>query len=151
MNMSMHSQFSEWLLTAGIELQDDVLQKRWAGVEAFTAGCADIISLVELFFGFFDGKERFLENFRVPFKQADGAFRMKENSQELSVLAGAKLVSIMEGGERELGDLASLAVVCCAAQNLRAAPSVADIAHRAAKHLNARTLNRNQPGPHAQT
>ncbi len=147
----MHNQFSEWFLAAGIELSGDVLQKRWAGVEAFTAGRAEIISLVELFFGFFDGKESFLENFRTPFKEADGAFRMKENNQELSVLAGAKLVSIMEGSERELGDLASLAVVSCAAQNLRASPSVGDIAERAAKHLTARMLKRTQPDPNAET
>ncbi|MCC7518805.1 MAG: hypothetical protein IT578_06430 [Verrucomicrobiae bacterium] len=149
--MSMHSQFSEWFLAAGIELSGDVLQKRWAGVEAFTAGRAEIISLVELFFGFFDGKESFLENFRAPFKEADGAFRMKENNQELSVLAGAKLVSIMESGERALGDLASLAMVSCAAQNLRASPSVSDIAERAAKHLHVRTLNRTLPNPNVVT
>lgn len=147
----MHSHFSEWFLAAGIELQDDVLQKRWAGVEGFEVGREEIISLVELFFGFYDGKEGFLDNFRASFKEADGAFRMKDNNPELSVLAGATLVFVMEAGERELGDLASLAIVSCLAQNLRTAPCVPDIAKRAAKHLNARTLKRSEPNPGAET
>lgn len=141
----MHPQLSEWFLAAGIEFQDDVLQKRWAGVEAFTNGRDTVILLVELFFGFLEGKETFLDTFRAPFKHADAAFRMKDNNNELSVLAGAKLASIMEGGDNTLGDLASLAIVSCAAQNLRPGPPVGDIVERAAKHLHARTLSRTQP------
>jgi hypothetical protein len=145
----MHNHFSEWFLAAGIEMQDDPLQKRWVGVETFTAGRGEIISLVEVFYGFFEGKENFVTSFRAPFKQADGAFRMQDNNQELSVLAGAKLVSIMEGDDVGLGDLAAIALVSCAAQNLRAAPVVGDISERAAKHLNARTLKRTLPDPNA--
>src|SRR5437762_3321176 len=69
----MHSQFSEWFLSAGIPLQDELLQKRWAGVEGFSAENAEIVPLVELFFGLFEPKEAFLQSFRAPFKQADGA------------------------------------------------------------------------------
>ncbi|MDR3457128.1 MAG: GTPase-associated system all-helical protein GASH [Verrucomicrobiae bacterium] len=146
----MHSHFSEWFLSAGIELQDDVLQKRWVGVEAFVVEKDGIVPLVEMFFGSFDGKDTFLQTFRDPFKKADGAFRMKDNNQELSVLAGATLMAVIEDGEVAIGDLAALAIMSCSAQNLRAAPIVGDIAERAAKHLNVRTLSRTQPDPNAE-
>lgn len=147
----MHSDFSEWFLAAGIELQDDMLLKRWTGVDAFTAGRDEIVSLVELFFGFYDANETFTSKFRIPFQEADAAFRMKGNNRELSVLAGAKLVSIMEGDSIELGDFAAMALVSCAAQNLRASPCVSEIPERAARHLNLRTVNRSKPDPNAES
>jgi len=140
----MHKDFSEWYRLAGIELQNDVLLKRWAGVEAFEAGRDEIVSLVELFFGFYDVTEQFIGNFRSPFQAADAAFRMRDNNQELSVLAGAKLVSVMEGTSIELGDLATMALVSCAAQNLRSAPCVNEIPERATQHLSRRSIRRNQ-------
>jgi hypothetical protein len=149
--MNMHNNFSEWFLAAGIEWPSEVLEKRWVGVETFSAGRDEIVSLVELFFAFYEGNETFIENFRVPFKQADSAFRMKDNNRELSVLAGAKLVSIMENGSVLLGDFASMALVSCGAQNLRASACVNDIAERAAKHLNARAIARSQPDPNAES
>src|SRR5882672_10439117 len=116
--MSMHSDFSDWFRAANMELQDDVLQKRWVGVDAFEAGRDQIISLVEIFFGFFDGKDNFLAEFRKAFQDADSSFRMRDNNRELAVLAGAELVDVMERASTELGDLAALALVSCAAQNL---------------------------------
>jgi hypothetical protein len=140
----MHNDFSEWYRLAGIELQNDALLKRWAGVETFAAGRDEIISLAELFFGFYDATEQFIGNFRSPFQEADAAFRMRDNNQELSVLAGAKLVSVMEGASIELGDFAAMALVSCAAQNLRIAPCVNEIPERAARHLSGRSIHRNQ-------
>lgn len=140
----MHTDFAEWFRSAGVELQDDVLLKRWAGVDAITAGPEEILSLVELFFGFYDATEAFTASFRVPLQQADAAIRMRDNNVELSVLAGAKLVSIMEGNSIELGDFAAMALVSCAAQNLRNAPCVSEIPERATSHLSRRSVNRNQ-------
>ena len=127
-----------------MEPQADVLQKRWVGVDAFEVDHDAIISLVELFFGFFDGKEKFLADFRKAFQDADSSFRMRDNNRELSVLAGATLVAVMEEGSIELGNLAALALVSCAAQNLRAAPCVAEIPERAVKHLTHRSMNRGE-------
>jgi hypothetical protein len=138
----MHSDFSEWFRAAGMELHADELQKRWAGVDAFEVGRDEVVSLVEIFFGFFAGKDAFLAGFRKVFQDADASFRMRDNERELSVLAGAVLVTVMEEGSMELGDLTALALVACAAQNLRAAPCVPNIPERAAKHLARRTVNR---------
>lgn len=143
----MHSDFSEWFHAAKIELQGDVLQKRWAAVDTFQVGRDEIISLTELFFGFFDGNDNFLATFRQAFQDTDSSFRMRGNNQELSVLAGATLVDAMERCSMELGDLAALALVSCAAQNLRPTPSVLDIPERAVKHLIRRSVNRGDLDP----
>ena len=58
--MTMHTDFSEWFRAANLELPGEVLQKRWAGVDAFEVGRNEVVSLVEVFFGFFDGKDAFL-------------------------------------------------------------------------------------------
>jgi hypothetical protein len=142
--MNMHSEFSEWFRAASLPLQDDVLQKRWAGIEAFQADRDDVVSLVELFFGFFADKAAFFAKFRKVFQDADSSFRMRENNLELSVLAGASLVAVMKDSTMELGDFAALALVSCAAQNLRGTPCVAEIPELAVKHLARRTVNRGQ-------
>ena len=138
----MHGDFSEWFRSAGMNPPADVLQKRWAGVEAIQFDADEIVSLTELFFGFFDGKDTYVAQFRKVFQDADSSFRMRDNNQELSVLAGAALVVVMDSDLIELGDLAALALVSSAAQNLRAAPCVAEIPERAVKHLGRRAVSR---------
>ncbi len=145
--MNMHSDFSEWFRAAGMEPHADELQKRWVGVDAFEVDSEEVVSLVEIFFGFFDGQDSFLAELRKVFQDADASFRMRDNDRELSVLAGAILVAVMEEGSTELGDLTALALVACAAQNLRATPCVPDIPERAAKHLARRTVSRGELDP----
>jgi hypothetical protein len=60
------------------------------------------------------------------------------------VLAGATLVAVLEDGTISLGDFAALALVSCAAQNLRSTPCVAEIPELAVKHLSRRSVNRGQ-------
>ena len=61
----------------------------------------------------------------------------------MAVLAGATLVTLMEEDYTpDIGDLAALALISCAAQNLRAAPCVPDIPERAVKYLSRRCMNR---------
>ena len=60
---------------------------------------------MELFFGYSGGKDTFIAKFRKVFQDADASFRMRDNDRELSILAGAVLVTVMEEGSMELGDL----------------------------------------------
>lgn len=143
----MHSDFSEWFRSAGIEMPSDALLKRWEGIEAHSAGAKEIISLTELFFGYYDVCQEFSAAFRLVMQGADASFRMKGNNLELSVIAGAKLISIIEGPAAKLGDLAALALVACAAQNLRKGPCVVEIPKLASKHLNLRAISRSKVDP----
>lgn len=147
----MHSEFSEWFRAANLPLPNDELQRRWAGVEAFQIDRDAVVSLVEVFFGFFGNHDAFLAEFRKAFQNADSSFRMRENNLELSVLAGATLVAGMEGARIDLGDFAAMALVTAAAQNLRGTPCVAEIPELAVKHLAHRTVNRGQIDPQETT
>jgi len=140
----MHSQFSEWFRSAGLPQEDDVLQKRWAGVEAFEVDRDESVALVEVFFGNFDNKETFLEAFRKNFQDADTAFRMRGNNLELSILAGAELMDCIERANSEQADFAALALVACAVQNLRRPPCVPEIPEHAAQYLAQRNISRSK-------
>lgn len=147
----MHPDFPEWFRAANLEPSDEMLQKRWAGVDAFEVGRDEVILLVEVFFGIFGddniSKDVFLGKFRKAFQDADSSFRMRDNNLELSVLAGAKLVVVMAEAASDVGDFAAIALVAFAAQNLRKAPCVVEIPERAAKHLAHRSVNRGQLDP----
>ncbi len=138
----MHSQFAEWFQSANLPQTDDALQKRWAGIDAFEFNAQDVVALVELFFGNFENKDSFLDKFRKSFQDADSSFRMKENNLELSILAGAELVDIMDRGSNDDGDFAALALVSNAAQNLRYAPCVTQIPEYAVHYIAKRSLKR---------
>jgi hypothetical protein len=140
----MHVNFSEWFRAANLEASADSLPKRWAGVDTFQVGKNAIVSLVEVFFGFFDGKDAFLAEFRTAFQAKDSTFRMRDNNRELSVLAGATLVTVMEDYPTDFGDAAALALLACAAQNLRGAVCVPEIPELAVKHLATRSIQRNK-------
>jgi hypothetical protein len=47
----MHSDFAEWYMSAGIEPDGAILQKRWTAVSEFSLDKDTIIELVRLFFG----------------------------------------------------------------------------------------------------
>jgi len=142
----MHKDFAEWYRAAGIPPNGDILPKRWEAIEKYEAGRDEIVSLARLFYRLGRPGEVFENAFRTAFQTADPAFQMRDNDQELLVLAGAELIDIVERGTVELADLAALSVVCAAAQNLRGAAVVPDIPEIAARYLGKRAVERAQKG-----
>ncbi len=138
----MHKDFGEWYRLAGIEPNGEILPKRWAAIEEYRPSRDDVVSLARLFYDLGKPTEDFIEGFRNCFHKADPAFKMRDNDRELSVLAGAKLVDVMDHGNADLADLAALALVSAAAGNLRSCPSVRDIPEIAARYLSDRATNR---------
>jgi hypothetical protein len=72
----------------------------------------------------------------------DPAFKIRDNDQELAVLAGAELVDVIERAESNQSILASLSLVCSSAMNMRPTPPVRDISELAAKNLGRASINR---------
>jgi hypothetical protein len=140
--MTIHPEFSEWFHQAGIQHSSEVLQMRWAGLQELEVQKVEVVPLTELFFGFFDGNEAFLAEFRESFRETDSSFRMRDNNREVSVLAGAALAYAMEGDSPALSDFVSLSILSCAAQNMRKPPCVRAIPERAATFLARRTVDR---------
>lgn len=138
----MHKDFAEWYRARSIEPSGELLPKRWAGIERFTGSRDDIVSLTRLFYGLGKPSDTFLAAFRAVFQDADAAFQMRGNDQELVVLAGAKLVHLIEQAEMDVASMSALSLVCAAAQNLRHPAPVADILEKAVKYLQERSVNR---------
>lgn len=90
----MHKNFGEWYRLVSIEPTDDVLKKRWAGVEAWVSSiCGDddaLLETVRIFRGLPEKTSR--EEFLAAFRNHDAAFAQRSNGLERRVLAGAALV-----------------------------------------------------------
>jgi hypothetical protein len=142
----MHKDFAEWYRAAGVPPNGDILPKRWEAIEKYEASRDGIVSLVRLFYRLGKPSEEFENAFRTAFQTADPAFQMRDNDQELLVLAGAKLIDVIERSPVELTDLAALSLVCAAAQNLRGSAAVPDIPENAARYLSKRTIERAREG-----
>jgi hypothetical protein len=143
----MHKDFSDWYRAAGIEPVAQQIPPRWTGVKEFDPNAAHVVTLAKFFFGLERPTESFLAIFRQPFQAADVTFPMKENDEELKVLAGAELVDIIERGSAELAMLAALCLVSASFQNLRKKARVPAIPSIAATYVSTQAIKRtNAPG-----
>ena len=77
----------------------------------------------------------FLGRFRDGLQRADALFPMRDNEQELVVLAGAALVHIMESPTSALATFAAMSLVAASAQNLRRPSAIPGIPELAARHI----------------
>lgn len=138
----MHSDFAEWYRMAGLTPNSDELPKRWIGVETYAPGKHEIAALTRYFYRLGKPSTEFLTGFRGAFQKADAAFQMRDNDQELAVLAGAVLTHVMGTASHHLADLAALALLSASAQNLRPSPAVRDIPRIAVDYLKDRAVTR---------
>jgi hypothetical protein len=110
--MTMHDGFADWYRSAAVAVPDGLLQKRWSAVAELTSDADNesVVSLAKLFV--LPADESLVpEGFREAFRKHDDSFASKGNLQELRVLAGAVLRSLMEG-DTDGAHVAALAVVC---------------------------------------
>lgn len=141
----MHTNFADWYRIAGVEPGADWLPKRWTGIAEYSPPAVEIIELVRFFFQRDGATAASIAKFQEALQKADPTFKMRDNDQELRVLAGAALVDLMERGEFVDSYLAALALVCMSAQNLRKRPCVPEIPEIAARTLRKATLDRKLP------
>jgi len=123
----MHKNFGEWYRLVSIERTDEILKKRWDGVEEWMSAIrgddAALLETVRIFRGLPEktSREAFLEAFR----KHDAAFAQRNNEFELRVLAGAALVHCVLTHDKGEGDdglrAAALAGTALEASRLRAA------------------------------
>jgi hypothetical protein len=111
--MARHPHFADWYRPSGIAPSEEVLDKRWAGVEE-AAGKATTLLLLELaaLFTVPGRDESTVPNeFRQAFKNHDDDLSARGNLQELRILAGATLRFLIEQ-ENTMSPLAALALTC---------------------------------------
>lgn len=95
--MEMNKNFPEWYRIASIELRDEQIKARWDGIELFCQNEVSLEMILNLIclFNNFSCSSDFHEKFISPFFEIDAAFPQK-NNLELSVLAGAVLIYLIE-------------------------------------------------------
>lgn len=103
--MDLHPQFPTWLDAANITLNDETLRKWWAGLEAFQAAPADVISLVQLANGA-DAETVAASRFHATLQKQDAAL-LPNQKLAIAALATAKLHTIVPE-DNALGVFAAL-------------------------------------------
>jgi hypothetical protein len=94
----MHKYFADWYREADLTISAEVIVKRSVGIESFykdmdNEKCANLIKVL---FGMVGETDVFVDKFRLPFYEADSTFPMRGNSHELSILAGATILHVIE-------------------------------------------------------
>jgi len=138
----MHTDFAEWYRAIGMEPDGEKLPKRWAAVEEFSPGRAEVVALARLFYKAGPPDEKVLASFRAALQKGDPTIPIKGNDQEIAMLAGAELIDVIERSKPSLADLAALALLCTSAQNLRPSTLVPDIPELASTYIADRSTNR---------
>ena len=133
----MHKSFADWYRAAGVEPNDDLLTKRWTGIEKFTDSLngAGALDAVRVFHGLTPKIPGFLDAFREPFKTADAAFAMSGNDLEIGLLSGVSCVSIIERRPGPLADVTALGLVCADYSGSRRMESFPSFVDRARQYL----------------
>ncbi len=141
----MHENFADWYrpCTTGTEtgITEDLLQKRWAGVEKLAVKSAELsLHFVRIILQKRTVPQEVLGKFRTAFKEADATFQMSGNELELSVLAGAVACQIMTE-ESDEADTVALGLVCASLVNPELSPWSQPFTSFAHSYLDERLLN----------
>lgn len=106
--MSMHPLFADWYRIVTVELDEEILVKRWEGIEeAIKSLEADAaLDIVRLFSNKPPKNSEFSTSFAEFFKKVDGAFLMRGNELELQILAGATIINCFDTSNDEATNIA---------------------------------------------
>jgi hypothetical protein len=138
----MHKLYG-WLTTAGIEPNIATLPKHLEVIDEYSPEADEVIAFARLFYGFGDRNDALLDKFGTAMQDADPSFLMEKHTQELSIFAGAALISLIERDQNDrLTDLAALCMVCGGAQGARTGVSVPEMPMIAARYVENRTSKR---------
>lgn len=111
--MAMHLNFSDWYRSAGLKPDEGLLNKRWLGLEncVKSLNAEQLINYASIFVTPPKANTEFLAGFAEEFRKHDNTFALKDNLQELRVLAGAILRLVIEENHR-FATLAALTLEC---------------------------------------
>ena len=110
----MHKSFPEWYVECNPEPSEELLERRWSGVESL---CKDptsqhILDLVLVAFGQQPPSNGFQETLDDTFTEHDKAYTARRTSTETAILAGASLAHSMSDMDSWEGIHAALSIAC---------------------------------------
>jgi hypothetical protein len=140
----MHKLFG-WLTEAGIEPNSKTVPNYLTFIDQYEPEPVEIISFARLFYGFKSETDASLDKFGTALQKAEPSFRIGQHKHELSVLAGAELIAVIERyRNNRFGDLAALCLVCGGAQGERTGVPISELPAIAARYIEDRTSKRAQ-------
>ena len=94
----MDERFGEWLRDALADVDDDLLKRRWSGVEALgeELGASEIMELILYCTNGVTSDSDTIKKARRVFWEHDNAFRMGDNDFELQRLSGSVVIHALE-------------------------------------------------------
>lgn len=111
----MHEDFADWYRSVVMSPNAELLERRWLGITAILENVTRetvIAALRVLTLPKTDPSVVLGETFTAAFKEADAAFPLRDNAEELRVLAGAFIHALIEQSEpTTLTDLAAMGLV----------------------------------------
>lgn len=125
--MAMNTNFADWYRAASVTPPAELIEKRWAGVEAATAALTEQVALELLNLFLFSPAQdyEFPEALDALFRKADPTFPKSGNLQELRVVAGAILRNALEANHA-LSNLIALGLTCGCFGSRRASVATQD-------------------------
>ena len=109
----MDERFGAWLRDAMADIDDDILKRRWSGVESLADDLGDweILDLVLYCTNCRMRNAETLQKAQKAFWTHDNAFKMDGNDLELRRLCGVVVIHVLSGESKHKMDIA-LAIVC---------------------------------------
>ncbi len=138
----MHKSFADWYRITSIDFREELLKKRWVGIEKFvkSSGLQMALEVVRLFHTKPFKDNDFIDKYREAFKKADSTFPMRDNDLELQVLAGASIVHHLDTSHKYATEVA-LATVCANYTRVASHVVFPEIINIARNYLSEQSIN----------
>src|SRR5690242_14275353 len=135
----MNKDFSEWYRPAAVDIQPDVLDRRWKAISALSSG-ATPATVSQLAACFVDVNSTQAQSMvRDAVRTADSTFPAHDAVFELRILAGSTLRVLMENtSRRHIADQAALALITSAFGPRRKESPFPQHIDAARRHIGAR-------------
>ncbi len=133
----MHRDFADWYRSTTIDLNHDLLERRWAGVETIlkTFDRTDLLALTRFVYDLDPCDKKTIDKMRAAFKEADNAFQMRDNDEELRMLAASALMQQLTTHNDSKSDTVALGIFCADAHGFGPRPALSDLLGAAATYL----------------
>lgn len=132
----MHIHFPDWYREANINPTSELVKVRGKGINKVISSITPkhTLELVRLLFSLQLHEEKFHETFCEKFRSVDSTFPMRNNEQELTILAGTTIAEII-AKQSELANLVALATICASFLPHSSEPPIGDILSETKKYL----------------
>lgn len=132
----MHEHFPDWYREVSIEPTQELLKLRTKGINKVISSInpQHALELVRLLFSLSLHEKDFCDTFCNKFRSVDSTFPLRDNKQELTILAGTTIAEIV-ATQNKYANLVALATVCASFLPYNSEPPIKDILSETKEYL----------------